>query len=70
MAAGDLKHMSLRDFAAFIVLVGAIASIGSLVVIRLWTQMTMTFADRRLQESSDMVEMQNLLSERQYLGAC
>ena len=65
---GDLKKMSMHDFVVFMFLLGIIASLGSFVIIRLIRMVTMTQEESATSSSADMVEMQNLLRERDWRG--
>jgi len=61
--------MGMKDFLIFIFLLGAVGILGSFVIVRLIRLCTMTKEEVDAEVgSADMVELQNLLSERQWRG--
>ena len=60
----DLKHMNLKEFSLFVILLGCLSALGTVVVLRLWRQLTST--DDAQEETS--FEMKTLLQERQRLS--
>jgi len=69
MVRGDLKHMSLHDFAVFLFLLALIAALGSCVLARLIRLCTMSKEEELVEAgTADQVEMQTLLTERQLRG--
>ena len=67
MARGDIKHMSMHDFLVFLFLLLVVAALGSFVLARVIRSCLMSPEEIEKETGTkDMVEMQNLLTERQW----
>jgi len=70
MSRSDLKHMNMHDFLIYIFLLLGIATLGSLVIVRLIRMLSLTREERDLEigKDRDIVELGNYRNEQRWRG--